>query len=183
VMLADCETVAAQAGYSGLGNIGRLLEEMKAPVRSAELDVLDEKNHAEYFRRDERHDTVLSTNPGQPGSRALARVLERWIAHFHGVATRIEPVREIPDEEWQWHVGLDSEATALMNAIYNGDEIEEERMKRVIGLYRLEFLDASAARPELQGCPVFLGLAMTPEGTLRMKPQNLLLNLPLARRA
>jgi hypothetical protein len=29
---------------------------------------------------------------------------------------------------------------------------------------------------------VFLGLAMAPDGTLRMKPQNLLVNLPLARR-
>jgi hypothetical protein len=37
-------------------------------------------------------------------------------------------------------------------------------------------------RPEIAGAPVFLGLAMTPDGTLRMKPQNLLLNLPLARR-
>jgi len=30
---------------------------------------------------------------------------------------------------------------------------------------------------------VFLGLAVTPDHRLRMKPQNLLLNLPLARRA
>jgi len=30
---------------------------------------------------------------------------------------------------------------------------------------------------------VFLGMAMTAEGLLRMKPQNLLNNLPLARRA
>jgi len=38
-------------------------------------------------------------------------------------------------------------------------------------------------QPEMNGAPVFLGLAMTPEGNLRMKPQNLLMNLPLARRA
>jgi hypothetical protein len=37
-------------------------------------------------------------------------------------------------------------------------------------------------RPEVAGAPVFLGLAATADGTLRMKPQNLLLNLPLARR-
>ena len=183
VMLADSETVAAHAADAGLGNVGRVLKELQAPLRSVELDVLDEKNHAEYFTRDERHDTVISVNPGRPGSHALARVLERWIAHFQGVATKIEPVREIPDDEWVWHVGLDAEATAMLNAIYNGAEIDEDTMKRVIVLYRLEFLDASAARAELQGAPVFLGIAMTPENTLRMKPQNLLLNLPLARRA
>jgi hypothetical protein len=35
----------------------------------------------------------------------------------------------------------------------------------------------------MAGKPVFAGLAMAPDGTLRMKPQNLLMNLPLARRA
>jgi len=38
-------------------------------------------------------------------------------------------------------------------------------------------------RPELAGSPVFLGLAMAADGTLRMKPQNLLMNLPLASRS
>ena len=183
VMLADSQTVAAHANAAGLGNVGRLLKELQAPLKSVELDVLDEKNHAEYFTRDERHDTVLSVHPGSPGSRALARVIELWIAHFHGVEVHVESVREIPDDEWVWHVGLDAEATAMLNAIYNGGEIDEDSMKRVLVLYRAEFADASALRAEVAGAPVFLGLAMTPERTVRMKPQNLLLNLPLARRA
>lgn len=183
VMLADQETVTRHATPAGLGNLGRFLREQKVPLQSAELEVLDEANHREYFERDERHDLVLPMNPGTPGSAAFARMLERWIAHFHGVQTSISPVREIPDEDWVWHVGLDAEATGLLNDIYNGKELDEERMKRVIGLYRLEFVDPSAARPELAGAPVFLGLAMTPESSLRMKPQNLLMNLPLARRA
>ena len=91
--------------------------------------------------------------------------------------------REIPDEEWVWHVGLDAEATALLNEIYSGGEVEEERMKRIIGLFRAEFRDPIVLRPEVARSPVFLGLAMAPDGTLRMKPQNLLMNLPLARPA
>jgi uncharacterized protein DUF6352 len=183
VMLADQETVALHATHAGLGNVGRLLRELQAPLKSAELDVLDEATHAEYFGRDERFDLVLQMNPGGPAAAAFARVLERWIAHFHGVETAVEPVREIPDEEWVWHVGLDAEATAMLNDIYNGAEVDEERMKRVIGLYRLQFADPAAVRSELAGAPVFLGLAMTPQSSLRMKPQNLLMNLPLARRA
>jgi hypothetical protein len=144
--------------------------------------VLDAENHAEYFTRDERHDLVLAVNPGTKGAAAFARVLERWVAHFHGVEVRIEPVREIPDEAWDWHVGLDAEATAMLNDIYNGVEVDVERMKRIIGLFRMDFADPSAVRPELRGTPVFLGLAMSPDGTLRMKPQNLLMNLPLASR-
>ena len=71
----------------------------------------------------------------------------------------------------------------MLNEIYNGGEVEEERMKRIIGLYRAEFADPSALRAEVAGSPVFLGLATTADGRLRMKPQNLLMNLPLARRA
>lgn len=183
IMLADDETVEMHATGSAFGDIGRLLASNQMPLRVIELDVLDEKNSAEYWRRDERFDTVLNLNPGRPGCLALCRVLERWISHFHGVRVEVKPIREIPDEEWKWHVGLDAEATVILNEIYNGGEVDEERMKRVIGLFRAEFPDPGALRPELADTPVFLGLAMAPDGTLRMKPQNLLVNLPLARRA
>jgi hypothetical protein len=36
-------------------------------------------------------------------------------------------------------------------------------------------------RADVQGKPVYLGLAMNAEGLVKLKPQNLLLNLPLAR--
>ncbi len=183
IMLADHETVEMHATGGALGSLGRLLAEAQAPLRTIDLDVLDDRNSADYWQRDERHDTVLDLSYARAGSQALCRVLERWIAHFHGVRATVKPVREIPDEDWKWHVGLDAEATAMLNEIYNGGEIEEERMKRIIGLYRVDFADPAALRPEVAGAPVFLGLAMTADGMLRMKPQNLLMNLPLARRA
>lgn len=183
VMSADAETVQQHADTGGLGNIGRMLKQAQAPLASVELDVLDEQSHASYWQRDERYDTVLALNPGRPGAAALARVIERWIAHFHGIECTVTPIREIPDEEWLWHVGLDAEATAMMNDIYNGIDVESERMKRIVGLFRADFADRDALRPELAGAPVFLGLAMRPDGRLRMKPQNLLVNLPLARPA
>ena len=183
IMLADDETVEMHATGAAFGGLGKLVLEAQAPLRVVELDVLDDRNGEEYWRRDERFDTVLNLDFGLPGCLALARVIERWVAHFHGVRVAVKPVREIPDEEWRWHVGLDAEATAMLNEIYNGGEVEQERMKRIIGLFRAEFSDPAALRPELRGAPVFLGLAMVPDGTLRMKPQNLLVNLPLARRA
>lgn len=183
IMLADAEIVDLHATGSGLGQIGQFLREGQIPQRTIELDVLDQKTAAEYFRRDERHDTVLNINVGRPGCLALCRVLERWIGHFHGVGASVEPVREIPDDEWKWHIGLDAEATALLNEIYSGGELDHERMKRVIGLFRVDFRDPIVLRPEVAGFPVFLALAMTPDGTLQMKPQNLLVNLPLARPA
>lgn len=183
VMLADAEAVSLHAEDAGLGNLGRMLRQVQAPLRAAEFDVLDEASHESYFRRDERRDMVLQINPGLPGSLALCDMLQRWVRHFHGLEVSVRPVREIPDEEWLWHVGLDAEASAMLNEIYSGAEVDESRMRRIIGLFRMEFSDQGALRPELEGAPVFLGLAMTAEGLLRMKPQNLLLNLPLARRA
>jgi hypothetical protein len=182
IMLADDETVEMHASGGGFGSLGRLLKEGRTAPRTIELDVLDEASAGRYFERDERHDTVLNLNHGRPGCLALARVLERWIAHFHGVRAAVKPVREIPDEEWTWHVGLDAEATAMLNEIYSGGEVDQERMTRVIGLFRVEFRDPIVLRPEMAGAPVFLGLAAAADGTLRMKPQNLLVNLPLARR-
>jgi hypothetical protein len=182
IMIADDETVEMHASGGGFGSLGRLLKEGKTPQRTVELDVLDDKSAGRYFERDESHDTVLNLNHGRPGCLALARVLERWIAHFHGVRAAVKPVREIPDDEWEWHVGLDAEATAMLNEIYNGGEVDEERMKHIVGLFRVDFRDPIVLRPEVAGAPVFLGLAMARDGTLRMKPQNLLMNLPLARR-
>jgi hypothetical protein len=183
IMAADDETVQMHAETGGFGSLGRLLREGQMSTKTVELDVLDAQSSGRYFERDERYDTVIRLNTGQPGCAALCRVLERWIAHFHGVRTTVAPVPEIPDEEWVWHVGLDAEATAMLNEIYGGAEIGEERMRRVVGLFRLDFRDPVAMRAEIAGSPVFLGLAVTPEGTLRMKPQNLLMNLPLAPRS
>jgi hypothetical protein len=183
VMLADDATVEMHATGGGFGNLGRLILEAQAPLRTVELDVLDEANHAVYFERDERFDTVLNLSPSGAGSLALARVIERWVGHFHGVRIKVTPIREIPDEEWRWHVGLDVESSAMLNEIYNGGEVEEPRMRRIISLFRTEVLDPSAMRAELAGAPVFLGLAMAEDSTLRLKPQNLLMNLPLARPA
>ena len=150
------------ATSGALGSLGKLILEAQTPLRSVELDVLDAKTHAEYWRRDERFDTVLQINSSHPGCAALCRVLEAWIAHFHRHPVAITPVREIPDPDWVWHVGLDAEATAMLNEIYNGGEVDTERMKRIIGLYRVDFGNPSDMHAEVAGKPVFLGLAVTP---------------------
>ncbi len=182
IRLADDETVAVHATGGGLGDLGRLIREAQIPLRTIDLDVLDAQTADEYWKRDERFDTVLQLNSAHAGCAALCRVIEAWIAHFHETKVTVAPVREIPDDEWVWHVGLDADSTAMLNEIYNGADVDEERMRRIIGLYRVDFIDPSAMRAEIAGKPVFLGLAATPDGHVRMKPQNLLMNLPLARR-
>ncbi|HYD67280.1 DUF6352 family protein [Azospirillum sp.] len=180
VRLADAETVAMHAKTGGFGSLGRLVVEAGTAPRSVELDILDETSHHAYWGRDERHDTVIDVTFAAAGLDALARVLERWVAHFLGVKVSIQPVQTIRDERWVWHVGLDAEGTAILNDLYNGVEVDEDRLARILALFRLEFADPAAMRADVAGRPVYLAMAMTAERTLRLKPQNLLVNLPLA---
>ena len=45
----------------------------------------------------------------------------------------------------------------------------------------MTFADPRQVIERVRGSTVFLGLAMTPQKRVRMKPQNLLANLPLAK--
>jgi len=181
VMAADEAAVELLATTGAFGRLGELLQQNQTPPRSAELDVLDAANAATYWDRDERFDLAVSLNRGQPALAALCRVLEKWIAHFLGVAVAISPQREIDDRRWVWHVGLDAEASALLNDLYNRVDVDETRMGRLLCLFELTFEDPAAMRPAIAGRPVYLAMAMDGGHRLKLKPQNLLLNLPLAR--
>jgi Family of unknown function (DUF6352) len=181
VMAADAATVDLFATTAGFGSLGELLVQNKTPARSVDLDVLDADNAPQYWDRDERHDFSVSLNRGQPALDALTRVLEKWIRHFLAVEVKIFQERAVDDEHWVWHVGLDAEASGLLNDLYNRAEIDDERMRRLLCLFRLEFADPADMRPAIKGRPVYLAMAMDQEQRLRLKPQNLLLNLPLAK--
>lgn len=180
LMLADEETVAMYAETGGLGALGRLLQQAETPARAVTLDVLTETNAALYWARSDKFDTVLDVSFTRPGLDALCRVLEGWVLHMLGVATRIQPVQRISDDRWVWHVGLDAEATGILNDLYNGTAVDAARLGRLVSLFRMEFADASLMRPGIAGRPIYLAMAVDDRDTLRLKPQNLLFNLPLA---
>jgi hypothetical protein len=181
IMLADDETVELQAAEPGFDSLAGLLAPDGSAPRSVELDVLDEANAALYWARSDRFDTVLDIGFTRPGLDALCRVLEAWVVHFTGAAVAIQPVQQIRDERWVWHLGLDREASALLNDLYEGRPVDDQRRARLLTLFRLEFRDPENMLARVRGRPVYLGLAMTAAARLKLKPQNLLVNLPLAR--
>jgi uncharacterized protein DUF6352 len=181
VMAADEETVDLLASTGGFGSLGELLQQNRTPTRTVDLDTLDTANAATYWDRDERHDLAISLNRGRPALDGLCRVLEKWVAHFLGVAVTIRPQSEIDDRRWVWHVGLDAEASALLNDLYNHAEVDDDRMRRLLCLFELRFANPGDMRPQIAGRPVYLAMAMDAGARLKLKPQNLLLNLPLAR--
>jgi hypothetical protein len=153
---------------------------MYADDPQVRMDVLNAENASFYFLRDELYSFLIDLTPGSQGALALARMLERWIARLTGVRTRIEPQERVQDERWRWHVGLDTESSAILDALYRGEEVARARLERLLLLFRLDFADAGDVQPDVRGRSVYLGLACREDRTLRMKPQNLLANLPLA---
>ena len=181
VLAADAATLEAYHDSGGFGNVGRLLRQNNTPIASAKMDVLNHENAPFYWMRDELYGFALDITPGREGARALATVLERWVLHMTGARVSIEPLTRIDDERWRWHTGLDADSTAILNALYRGEEPQPGQLERLALLFRLTFADASAVLPEMRDRPVYLGLACRPDRTLKLKPQNLLVNLPLSR--
>ena len=178
-LVADLETVESHAAGSRYGSVGRLIVEAQGTLGMAALDVLDRANAALYWQRESRYDTVISLTYGAPALGALARVIERWIAHFLRVEVGARPIRGIEEPRWAWHVGLDGESTAILNELWTGGKVDAGRMRRIVALFALTFPDPAVMRPDIAGRIVYLALAADEAGVVRMKPQNLLLNLPL----
>ncbi len=179
VLLADLETVEMHAAGNRYGSVGRLIVEAQGSLGSVDLDVLDRANAALYWERESRHDTVISLTYGRPALDAYCRVIEAWVSHFMETEISVKPIRKIEEPRWAWHVGLDAESTSILNELWSGGEVEQGRMRRIIALFALQFEDPAMMPPDISGRTVYLGLAATEEGLVRMKPQNLLLNLPL----
>ena len=178
VLLADLETVEMHAAGSRYGSIGRLIVEAQGELGSVDLDVLDRGNAGIYWSRDSKHDTVISLTYGRPALDAFSRVLENWVAHFFSVQVKVKPIRKIDEPRWAWHVGLDTESSAILNELWAGGEVEQGRMRNILALFALSFDDPAAMRRDIAGRTVYLALSAQ-EGVVRMKPQNLLTNLPL----
>ena len=179
MLLADLETVAMHAAGSRYGSIGKLIVEAQGALGKVDLDVLDRANAGLYWERESRHDTVISLTYGRAALDALCRVIEAWVAHFHGLRVAVTPVRRIEEAHWAWHIGLDAESTQILNELWSGAQVEQGRMRNILALFALQFEEPAAMRADIAGRTSYLALSANAEQEVRMKPQNLLVNLPL----
>ena len=140
------------------------------------LDILGGGNDWTYWSRSDAHTTVLNFG-GDPKARAgVARAIEAFLGHLLGLQVSVTPELRADDVDLRWFVGLDPAGTAIGNALWHGETPRET----LVGLFRLDFIDAAPVRPDLAGHPVWLILGMAADGGVRMKPQNLVTGLPLA---
>ncbi len=171
---ADEETIAGTNDV----HISPLVAMMGLPA-SGEIEIIAEANVQDYFERSDRFDMAIDLTAGRAGHAALAQAIVRWVRHLLAVEVEVEPLAELRQASFAWYVGLDAEGTAIGNALWNGEELDDATGARVVGLYRLTFRDPAAAAAALRGEPVYLILAMAPDRRLRMKPQNLVVGLPV----
>ncbi len=180
VLAADGETIQMFAESGGFGSVGRMLAQQGTPLRGMNMDVMSHENAQLYWLRESRHTWLLDLTHGRDGLLALSRLLAKWVRHFNGAAVDIVPMQDVADSVWRWHVGLDIESTAILNDLYENREVDAARQARLISLFQLTFADNTDMRADVAGKPVYLGLAMTEDNQLKLKPQNLLINLPFA---
>jgi Family of unknown function (DUF6352) len=173
LIVADEETIAG----GGEAPASPLVSMLGLPPDAA-IEVLNNNNAGSYWERSDRFDMALDLSGGRAGLAALAKAMERWVAHLLGFAVTIEPLTELRNAPLSWYVGLDADATQIGNALWQGDELDDNAMTRVVGLFRLSFRDPGLMLDKVRGEPIYLVLAMSREHLIRMKPQNLVTGLP-----
>ena len=175
LIAADEETVAGASAQP----VSPLVSMLGLPA-AADIDVLNDDNAQSYWERSDLFDLGLDLTAGRRGTAALGDVLARWVSHLLSVEVDVEALTEAAEVSFTWYVGLDADGTRIGDALWNGEELDEAARARIVGLYRLTFGDAGVVLDKAKGVPIYLILAMSPERTLRMKPQNLVTGLPIA---
>ena len=178
ILLADAEMIE---GHEADRHASPLLAMLGGPAATA-LDILNPANADQYWQRSDGFDMVLDLGGAPSGRAALGQALRHWIRQIHGFDVTIEPLETVTDADWRWFVGLDAEATAIGNALWQGKTVAAADMARVLALFTLTLPAEVPVLPAAKGKPIYLIMAMSSDNLLRLKPQNLVAGLPLARR-
>ncbi|MGF1527627.1 MAG: DUF6352 family protein [Candidatus Competibacterales bacterium] len=179
-VVADAEWLdRRRRADGGLTVLEQLIRQAGGVPTSEDVQVLNGDTADDYWRTGVGGGLALDLNLDTPGLQALGAVLKALVEHIYGTSVAIAPVGRIDDPHWRWHIGLDAHGNELLNALYRGEVLSDEQRNQWVALFRLTFGDEKALRPDVVGYPIYLGLAASAGGEVRLKPHNLLLNLPL----
>jgi hypothetical protein len=174
LVAADDETIAGRGGRQASP-----LVSMLGIPSNAKIEVLNDDNAATYWGRSDLFDMALDLTAGRRGLAALGEVIVRWVSHLVTIEVAVEPISDARGIDLAWYVGLDAQGTSIGDALWNEGELDATTLARIVGLYRLTLRDTDVALERARGEPIYLIMAMTPDGAMRMKPQNLLTGLPI----
>jgi hypothetical protein len=174
LIAADLETVEGASKQP----VSPLVSMLGLPSPT-DIDVLNDDNAHDYWERSDRFDMALDLTAGRRGLAALGEAAARWVAHLLSVGVSVEPLIEADNVNLAWYVGLDAEATAVGDALWNGEDLDQAARERIVGLFRLTFRDPDMVLDKAKGETIYLLSAMTGEWIMRIKPQNLITGLPV----
>lgn len=174
LIAADEETIGGMSSTP----VTPLVSMLGIPAE-AQIDVINADNAENYWARSDQFDMALDLTAGRDGLSALAKAMQKWIAHLLGIDVDIAALTELRDADLAWYVGLDADATQIGDSLWHGESPDEAAMARVVGIFRLDFRDPSVVVEKVRGEPVYLILMMASDKTIRMKPQNLITGLPV----
>ncbi|MFN3969969.1 MAG: DUF6352 family protein [Gemmobacter sp.] len=170
ILLADDELVGELEAQS---HQNPLMAMLQGGVSA--LDVLGEGNGWTYFSRSDAHTMVLPFGADPRARAALGQVAARFLHHLLGLEAEVTPTTRAEGVDLRWYVGLDPVGTRIGDALWRGEVAADT----LIGLYVMQ-IDPAALRPDVAGHPVWLLLGIGADNVVRMKPQNLVMGLPLA---
>jgi Family of unknown function (DUF6352) len=148
-------------------------------VPTTKIELLSDSTAESYWERSDRFDMALDLTTGRRGLIALGDVVARWLSHLLAIDVVAEPISELQSVTFNWYVGLSSDGTRIGDAIWNGDDLDDGARAQLVSLFRLKFEDPADVIENVRGEPLYLLLAMSADGALRLKPQNLIAGLPI----
>jgi hypothetical protein len=170
---------ADQEHLDGTGDVLSPLATMLGLREPPNITVLCDTNALSYWERSDRFDLALDLTAGRRGLASLGTVIARWVKHLLHFDVMVEPLTELREAPLEWYVGLDAHGTKIGDTLWNGAVLDQATHNTVAGLFRLTFHDRSVVMDRVAGKAVYLILAMAPDMSLVMKPQNLLTGLPV----
>lgn len=174
LILADEELVAEMEAERRLSPLNAMFA-----GAAEEIDVLSDANAWTYWSRSDAHTMALNFG-GDPKARSgLATAIAAFVTHLTGHAVTVTPEVDALDVDLRWYIGLDQVGAAIGNALWAGNAPEGA----IVGLFRLDFTDPDVMLERVRGCPVWLILGMGEDKVIRLKPQNLVIGLPLVEAA
>lgn len=171
LVLVDEERIAALESEARASPLMAML----GPAPEEGFEVMTPENAWTYWSRSDAHAMALPFG-GEPRARAgLARAIAAFLRHLLGLETFVEPLVAADEPDLRWYVGLNAEGTAIGDALWRGTDGAAEQL---VGLFRLQ-AEPGRFEPVMEGHPVYLFMGLARDNIVRLKPQNLIVGLPL----
>ena len=173
LLAVDAET------YADAGSRPSPLVSLLGLQAAPDIDVLSEANAHSYWKRSDAFDFAFDLTAGRRGVAALGELARLWVQHLLSIDVEIEALTELRDATLNWYVGLDANATRIGDALWRGQTLDPAAPEFLIGLYRLTLSGTAQVAEPAKGSPTYLFVAASADMTLRLKPQNLIIGLPV----